>query len=281
MSTSVGHDASGATTSPLATPLPWDLVSTDYAAEVVPHFEQFAREALRLAGVTGRTGARVVDVACGPGTLAALAAREGATVSAIDFSERMVAKARERIANEKLERIDVRVGDGQALPYDDARFDAAFSMFGLMFFPDRARGFREIARVLVPGGKAVVASWTSLDRVPLFAEIFTVLREALPGLPSQGIAPLSTAEEARGEMSASLGDVVVHEVTFAFEAESADAFWGYAQRTVAPLVLLRNKLGPDAWAPVAARIEARLRATAGAANVSMPMTALLTVGAKR
>jgi ubiquinone/menaquinone biosynthesis C-methylase UbiE len=237
----------------------------------------YAADALRFAAVG--VGSKVVDVACGPGTLSLLAARAGASVHALDFSERMVAIARERATGEKL-AVDVRVGDGQSLPYEDARFDAAFSMFGLMFFPDRARGFRELHRVLAGGGKAVVASWTSMDRVPLLAEVFGALREALPGLPAQGIAPLSTADDARAEMGAAFRDVTVHEIVHAMEAESIDVLWSSFTRTLAPLVLLKTKLGEAAWAPVAARIEARLRAVAGAGKIVAPMTALLTVGTK-
>lgn len=68
---------------PMATPLPWDLVSSAYAAEIVPSFEAYARDALRFAAVPA--GQPIVDVACGPGTLAFLAAERGHPVSALDF----------------------------------------------------------------------------------------------------------------------------------------------------------------------------------------------------
>ena len=56
--------------SPLATPEPWDLVAAGYTAEALPYFERFSRDALRLADLPA--GARVVDVAAGPGTLSLL-----------------------------------------------------------------------------------------------------------------------------------------------------------------------------------------------------------------
>ena len=68
-----GQDRPMTTRGPLAEPLPWNLVSKDYAIEVVPQFEKFAADALRVAGI--RPGARVLDVAAGPGTLTLLAAR--------------------------------------------------------------------------------------------------------------------------------------------------------------------------------------------------------------
>jgi tRNA/tmRNA/rRNA uracil-C5-methylase (TrmA/RlmC/RlmD family) len=94
--------------SPLSTPVAWELVSGDYAKEVVPQFEKYAADALRLAGV--EKGSRVVDVACGPGTLTMIAARAGANVSALDFSEKMIAIAKQRASGEGL-AVDARVGD--------------------------------------------------------------------------------------------------------------------------------------------------------------------------
>jgi 2-polyprenyl-3-methyl-5-hydroxy-6-metoxy-1,4-benzoquinol methylase len=73
----------------LATPMPWNLVASAYEAEVLPTFRHFAEEALRLAAPAA--GSRVADVACGPGTLALIAARAGFTVDAIDFSPEMIA----------------------------------------------------------------------------------------------------------------------------------------------------------------------------------------------
>src|SRR6185436_8525892 len=143
--------------SPLASSGPWDLVSSAYAEELVPQLSPYAEDALRLAGVAD--GARVLDVACGPGTLAMLAARRGARVDALDFAAGMIDQLRSAIARDSIEGVTARIGDGQALPFDGGTYDAAFSMFGLMFFPDRARGFAELRRCLKDGGVAVVSSW--------------------------------------------------------------------------------------------------------------------------
>ena len=124
--------------SPLGTMEPWNLVATGYAAEALPYFQVFAKAALDC--LNPGADARIVDVAAGPGTLSLLAAAAGMRVSAIDFSESMVAAFRERAQRANLmDRIDLRQGDGQQLPFESVAYDAAFSMFGLMFFPDRAR----------------------------------------------------------------------------------------------------------------------------------------------
>src|SRR5687768_8703234 len=107
--------------SPLATPMPWDMVADAYTAEIVPLFERYAEDALAMAGVPD--GGRVLDVACGPGTLALLAAPRAGHVDAIDFSPAMVDRLRARIAATGVTNVTAQVGDGQALPFADASYD--------------------------------------------------------------------------------------------------------------------------------------------------------------
>ncbi len=264
--------------SPLATPEPWTLVADAYAAELEPQFARYARDALALGALS--PGARVLDVATGPGTLAMLAAAAGHAVSAVDFSPAMIENLRARLAAPGAPTIDARVGDGQALPFGDATFDGAFSMFGLMFFPDRGAGFQELRRVLRPGGRAVVSSWAPF--VGVFATMFESLRALLPDVPfAGGKPPLGTAEEMSGEMAAAgFGGVTVHTVAHTLLAPSLAAFWATAQRTNVQLVLLRRKLGEARWAEVGPGIHDRLRAQLGEGEVAAVGTAYLGIGTK-
>ena len=77
--------------SPLASPEPWSLVADDYTLELLPMFELFSRDALALAPTP--PGARLLDVAAGPGTLTLLAVQSGRSLSAIAFSPQMVENA--------------------------------------------------------------------------------------------------------------------------------------------------------------------------------------------
>lgn len=86
-----------------------------------------------------------------------------AHVDAVDFSSAMLDTLRARA--DGLDHVHLHEADGQALPFPDGIYDAGFSMFGLMFFPDRARGWAGLRRVLRPGGRAVVASWHPLDQI--------------------------------------------------------------------------------------------------------------------
>lgn len=269
--------------SPLAVPMPWDLVAPAYAEEVVPLFESFAREALRIVAPPPRS--RIVDVACGPGTLAVLAAQDGHRVDAIDFAPGMIGGLTARTHALGITTIEPRLGDGQALPFADATFDAGFSMFGLMFFPDRAKGFAELRRVLRPGGRALVSSWCTLDDIPLFRAMMDAVREAMfraMGSPPQPqpAGPLTTADECRAEMSAAFADVEVHQVATTQHAASADALWDNLVRTMAPIVLMKKNLG-ERFAAVDQAARAALRRVAGDGPASVTLTANFTVGTAR
>ena len=260
----------------LATAEPWDLVAVNYAAESLPYFEAFSRAALRLAALPPK--ARVADIAAGPGTLSLLAAAEGATVSAIDLSAHMVDEFRARIAAAGLsDAIDVRVGDGQQLPFETAAFDGAFSMFGLMFFPDRAAGLREMKRVLKPGGRGVISSWIPFDGP--FGVLFQTASEIIPGLPTGGGFALSDEDSIRREMSeAGFTNVTVHRIAQELKAESFDRFWNAMERTNAPLVLIKHRVGPERWQTLGPKIRERVGATLGDGPLTIGRGAFVGVG---
>jgi SAM-dependent methyltransferase len=105
-----------------------------------------------VAAVVELRPLRVLEVGCGWGDLAEWVAREtGAEVVATDLSPHMVELARER-------ELDARVADVQELPFDDGAFDAAVAAWMLYHVPDLDRGLAELARVLRPGGRLVVAT---------------------------------------------------------------------------------------------------------------------------
>ena len=95
-----------------------------------------------------RPGDRVLDACCGTGDLALACARAGGRVTGLDFSTRMLAKAREKVP-----RLEWVQGDLLALPFEDASFDAATVGFGVRNVSDLEAAFGELARVLRPGGR--------------------------------------------------------------------------------------------------------------------------------
>ena len=111
------------------------------------------RRVVRMAAVGA--GHQALDVCCGTGDLARLMAMRGATVAGLDFSSEMlaVAQARKPAAGPP---IAFTQGDAQALPFNNATFDAVTMGYGLRNLSDWRRGLREMARVARPGGRVVV-----------------------------------------------------------------------------------------------------------------------------
>ena len=119
-----------------------------------------------------QAGDAAIDVACGTGKLTALLAdRVGpfGRVEGVDLSEAMIARARRRLRDHV--QLRFRVANALALPYDDDEFDAAAIAFGLRNLADFEAGFREMARVVRPGG-AVVCVELSLPRPRLLARAY-------------------------------------------------------------------------------------------------------------
>ena len=100
-------------------------------------------------------GDRVLDACCGTGDLAVAALQAGATVTGLDFSERMLERARR-----KSDEIDWVQGDAEKLPFEDAGFDAATVGFGVRNLADLERGLTELRRVLRPGGRVAILEIT-------------------------------------------------------------------------------------------------------------------------
>jgi ArsR family transcriptional regulator len=104
----------------------------------------------------------VGDLGCGTGQLSAALAPFVARVVAVDGSAAMLQAAKKRLHG--LDNIDVRRGDLEALPIDDARLDAATVMLVLHHVPEPAKALTEVARVLKPGGRIVLVDMLPHDR---------------------------------------------------------------------------------------------------------------------
>jgi SAM-dependent methyltransferase len=119
-------------------------------------FEPVAEAVVKQAEL--RPGERVLDLACGTGNAALLAAGHGARVVGVDSAGRLLGVARERARALGVE-VDFREGDLLELPVDDAAVDVVASVFGLIFAADPSRAVHEVARVVRPGGRVYVTAW--------------------------------------------------------------------------------------------------------------------------
>jgi SAM-dependent methyltransferase len=111
-----------------------------------------------IAAAAPRAGERVLDIACGTGNAALLAAAAGADVIGVDAAQRLLTVARERAAGAGLSA-EFLAGDLQALPVPDAAADVVLSVFGVIFAAEPAQAIAELARVLRPDGRVYVSAW--------------------------------------------------------------------------------------------------------------------------
>jgi SAM-dependent methyltransferase len=105
-------------------------------------------------------GCRLLDVACGAGQLALIAAREGVDVTGVDIAPNLVERAAARARAEGL-NARFREADAEDLPFEDGTFDVVVSLIGAMFAPQPDRVARELLRVCCPGGIIAMANWTA------------------------------------------------------------------------------------------------------------------------
>lgn len=238
---------------PLAAPEPWDLVADGYQEVTRAMLTPYSERAVELLEPGSDEAA--LDVAAGPGTTTLLLAPRVKSVTALDFSQNMLDHFGRNVARAGLSNVAAQQGDGQALPFAAGSFQIGVSMFGLMFFPDRAAGFRELRRVLAPGGRAVVSSWAPVERSPAMQLMFGALRAVDPSRPApqRDISSLENADVLRAEMeTAGFDSVEIHEVESDLGASTPEDFWRDTTRGAAPLVLLRRSVGEDAWAGIEA-----------------------------
>lgn len=135
-----------------------------------------------VATAQPRRGEKVLDIACGTGNAALLAARLGARVTGLDQAPRLIDVARERAAADGL-AVDFVVGEAEKLGFDDASFDLVVSVFGVIFAPDPLRAFSEIVRVMRPGGRAFITAWLPEGAIHRMVGVFIAAVGAATGSP--------------------------------------------------------------------------------------------------
>lgn len=123
-------------------------------------------------------GRRILDVACGTGIVARNAAAlvgSGGRVVGLDTNEGMIRVARKCAIQEGRPKIEWYQNDVCHMPFSNGEFDIVVCQQGLQFFPDRKAALREMARVLVPGGRLAVSIWSNLDRFRFLADILDIV----------------------------------------------------------------------------------------------------------
>lgn len=135
-----------------------------YALDLVQRLKNDnVKHLLELACGTGRVTRHLADLIPGDGSMVAT-----------DLNIGMLEVAKEKIANEK---IKWSVADAQNLPFENEQFDHMVCQFGVMFFPDKEKSFREAARVLKDGGKYIFNTWEAVEKNPRINTMWKVVYE--------------------------------------------------------------------------------------------------------
>ena len=263
---------------PLTEPGPWNAVAIGYDEESMAQLPELTEAAIELLSPDKED--TVLDVATGPGSLAVQLAPRVHRVVAIDFAETMIERLRLHVMQKHLHNLEVRLMDGQELLFSNASFDCAISMFGLFLFDDRKRALEELYRVVVPGGTVLSSSWATPDLNTMFGVAMDAIRAALPDLPRpQGPLPTQDAGKCAAELEAAGFERARTQLFKAsVKFDSVEEYWRRFERSAAPLVVLRERLGDVAYAEAEARIQNELRARCGAGAFSLDCAAIFASG---
>lgn len=265
---------------PLASAEPWNLVADGYDETTREFLEGFSRSGLAMLRYGPET--KAIDVACGPGTTSLLLAPKVRHVTCLDFSAAMLRLLDRNAAAIGATNVATVEGDGQALPFEDGAFDIAVSMFGLMFFPDRGRGFAELHRVLVPDGQVLVSSWAPAALSPLITTVMSALRpEDAPAPPGRDPVGLEDPDRFAAEMhSAGFAEIRIEPVSHPVSVDDRERFWRETVRGTAPIAMLERNSSGEEWARIEARALDRLGAALPQLPAELSATAYLAVGRK-
>ena len=210
-------------------------------------------------------------------------ADDAAEITAVDLSPAMLDVFRKLVIEHKAKNISIHQMDGQKLDLPSDRFDFAFSIFGLMFFPDRVAGFKELLRVLKPGARAAVSSWAPVAESPMMHLMFGALRAAFPERPEPktNMLSLENPDFFRDEMSgAGFQNVLVTAFDGEWQVKGAEEFLESMVKGSAPLEMMRKNLPPGVWVEKRKLILGFLQENLPALPATLTSRALIAVGAK-
>jgi ubiquinone/menaquinone biosynthesis C-methylase UbiE len=194
-------------------------------------------------------GQEVLDVGAGDGNFALACAREGARVVASDISPGMVERGRARSEQEGYD-IEWVEADAEALPFEDARFDCAGSVFGAFIAPRPDVVARELFRVVRPGGAVGLTAWTP-DGV--MAEMFGIGRRYAPLDPDQPPSERWGDEATARERLEPLAARVEYERReLVWQADSPQAFAEEFSASAPTMAAARKGLPPDRFEELSA-----------------------------
>jgi SAM-dependent methyltransferase len=244
----------------------------EIARSLMPVAEDLVRDA------DPAPGARVLDIGCGSGNVALVAARRYCDVAGIDIAANLIDRARLRAGAEGSE-IDFRTGDAQALPFEDESFDLVASVFGIMFAPDQPKAASEALRVCRRGGRIALANWMPEG---FGIDFFGAHARHAPPPPDMPSPLVWGTEEGIARLFDQTEGVRHERRTCAVFYRSAAHYIETHAASFGPTIRALERVGPDGapalLADIAGVIEKYNRATDG--TVRMQCDYLLTIATR-
>ena len=245
-------------------------------------FARLTRQAIAplLEAARVRNGTRLLDVATGPGYVAAAAASRGALAIGVDFSGPMVTKARELHPD-----VEFREGDAEALSFADAAFDAVVMNFGVLHLARPECAMAEAARVLKPGGCYACTAWAKPDEAVGFGFILDAIQahgnpsvEIPVGPPFFRFADLEECERAlRG---AGFRDTRVVKLPLVWRFDRADDLFDAIYNGGVRIRAVLRAQSREAFEAIRIGVRQAVEKARGARSIELPMPAVLASGVR-
>jgi SAM-dependent methyltransferase len=209
--------------------------------EVAPSIHDM-HEAL-VAALAPEPGEPWLDIGCGAGHLAEIAAGAGARVTGIDLSPRLIEVAKARAAAGGYE-IEYRVGDAEQLDIEDAGFGKVVSSVGMIFAPDHDAVAREVARVTRPAGRLAFSAWTPEGTV---GSVFKTMGPFMPPPPEGAGMPLQWGSEdyVHAKLDGAFEIAIERRISRHDQGQSVEEFWEAFSTNFGPIRTLRDNLEPE------------------------------------
>ena len=259
----------------------WQRAAACYADTFEAATRLFAPALLDAVGAEGSM--QLLDVACGTGSVAALAAVRGATVVGVDFAPAMLDAARRLHPALRFEG-----ADAEALPFAEASFDAVVINFGAHHFPFPVRALSEARRVLRPGARMAFTVWAAPDRHALHGIALQAVRDVglsdatLPLPPGGALNEAAACQRLLDEAGLSVPpSAEPHCIEDALWLDGEQELLHMMQEGTVRLSALIRSQPPEQVPAIVASIQ---RAAAAYRHVNgrlrIPVSAILAVGVK-
>jgi SAM-dependent methyltransferase len=205
-----------------------------------------APEAARLVRFAGvKAGDRVLDVGCGSGLVAIVAAQQGARVTGVDPTPALLAKAKDNAALADCRDIECADGAAEGLPFPDATFDVVLSQYAHMFSPQPEAAASEMLRVLKPEGRLAFAAWAPDGLAPRLMGLTFRYLPPMPGDPPPSPFEWGHAQGVRNYLGDRVRDLRFERAALHLPALSTGHARRLFEETFGPTVLLVAALSHD------------------------------------